>query len=153
MVSYHGMKFNEVTWYSKLSALIFFLGFFPTLTFYIGTQYQEVKMLEGVSEAPVSQEEVFDTERYAARVDRVDVVFEHKNYVAYRLRTNGLVREGELNTERGFGDDPDATVYVLNWKKSEGEQMYYVRLTSDPAHLYVLDGNREIIKGSALTLQ
>lgn len=38
------MKWNEVTWYSKLAAVIFFLGVFPALTFYIGTQYQEVKM-------------------------------------------------------------------------------------------------------------
>ena len=147
------MKFNEVTWYSKLSALIFFLGFFPALTFYIGTQYQEVKMLEKVSGVLAPQEELFDTERYAARVDRVNVIFAHQNYTKYQLVTNGLVREGELNTERGFGDDPDATVYVLNWRKPEGEQMYYVRLTSDPTHLYVLDGNREIINGSALTLQ
>ncbi len=93
------------------------------------------------------------TERYTARVDRVDVVFEQKDYTQYRLTTNGLVREGELNTERGFGDDPDATVYVLNWQKPEGEQITYVRLTNDPTHLYILDGNREIVKGSALVLE
>lgn len=93
------------------------------------------------------------TERYSARVDRVDVVFEQKDYTSYRLTTNGLVREGELNTERGFGDDPDATVYVLNWQKPEGERVYYVRLTSEPTKLYVLDSNREIITGSALTLK
>lgn len=40
------IKFNEVTWYSKLAAIIFFLGVFPTLTFYIGIQYQEVKDLD-----------------------------------------------------------------------------------------------------------
>lgn len=37
------IKWNEYTWYSRLSALIFFLGILPTLTFYIGTQYQETK--------------------------------------------------------------------------------------------------------------
>ncbi len=37
------IKFNEVTWYSKLAAIIFFIGIVPTLTFYIGTQYQEAK--------------------------------------------------------------------------------------------------------------
>lgn len=93
------------------------------------------------------------TERYSARVDRVNVVFEQKDYTSYRLTTNGLVREGELNTERGYGNDPDATVYVLNWQKPEGERMYYVRLTSEPTKLYVLDSNREIIIGSALTLE
>ncbi len=40
------IKFNEVTWYSKLAAIIFFLGVFPILTFYIGMQYQEVKTLD-----------------------------------------------------------------------------------------------------------
>lgn len=92
------------------------------------------------------------TERYAARVDRVDVVFEHKDYTTYRLQTNGLVRTGELNTERGFKDDVDATVYVLNWQKPEGEQVRYVRLTSEPTKLYVLDSNQEIIQGSPLAL-
>lgn len=34
------IKFNEVTWYSKLAAIIFFMGALPALSFYIGTQYQ-----------------------------------------------------------------------------------------------------------------
>lgn len=91
------------------------------------------------------------TERYSARVDRVDVTFEQWDYTRFRLTTNGAIREGELNTERGFKDDEDATVYLLNWRKPEGEHIYYVRLADDPTHLYVLDGNREIIRGSALT--
>jgi hypothetical protein len=36
------IKWNEVTWYSKLGAVIFFLGFLPILTFYMGMRYQEV---------------------------------------------------------------------------------------------------------------
>jgi heat shock protein HslJ len=92
------------------------------------------------------------TERYTARVDRVEVVFEHRDYTTYRLKTNDLVRTGELNTERGFKDDVDATVYVLNWQKPEGEQIRYVRLTSEPTKLYALDGNQEIIQGSKLVL-
>ena len=39
------IKFNEVTWYSKLAAVIFFIGILPVLTFYIGTQYQRVHMM------------------------------------------------------------------------------------------------------------
>jgi len=34
------MKFNVVTWYSKLLSIIFFIAVLPVLTFYIGTQYQ-----------------------------------------------------------------------------------------------------------------
>lgn len=93
------------------------------------------------------------TERYSGRIDRVDVVFEHKDYTEYRLTTNGLMREGELNTERGFEDDIDATVYVLNWQKPEGEQMLYVRLTAEHGRLYLLDSERKIVRGSVLNLE
>ncbi len=43
------IKFNEVTWYSKLAAIIFFLGILPTLTFYLGTRYHEVKNFDTVT--------------------------------------------------------------------------------------------------------
>ena len=33
---------------------------------------------------------------------------------AYRMVEDGLRVMGDLNTERGFASDPDATVYVLN---------------------------------------
>ena len=36
------IKWNKVTWYSRLVTLILFLGVFPALTFYIGTQYEFV---------------------------------------------------------------------------------------------------------------
>jgi hypothetical protein len=34
------IKFNVVTWYSKLLSILFFIGVLPVLTFYIGTQYE-----------------------------------------------------------------------------------------------------------------
>ena len=37
-----GIRWNEVTWYSKLGAAIVLLGIVPVLCFYIGTLYQEV---------------------------------------------------------------------------------------------------------------
>jgi hypothetical protein len=93
------------------------------------------------------------TERYSAQVDRVKVIFEQWDYTRYRLQTNELVREGEMNSVRGFGDDPDATVYILNWRAPEGEQMRYVRLTAEPERLYTLDGYQNIIKSGALILE
>ncbi len=42
------IEWNKVTWYSKLAAIIFFIGILPVLTFYIGTQYQEVKDLSHI---------------------------------------------------------------------------------------------------------
>ena len=35
------IKFNEVTWYSKLGAVVLFLLIVPILTFIVGRQYQE----------------------------------------------------------------------------------------------------------------
>lgn len=37
------IKWNEVTWYSKLAAVIFFIGVLPILTFCIGAQYEKAK--------------------------------------------------------------------------------------------------------------
>ena len=34
------IKWNKVTWYSKLGAIILFVGVLPALAFYIGTQYE-----------------------------------------------------------------------------------------------------------------
>ncbi len=45
------IKFNEVTWYSKFTAIICLLGIFPLLTFYIGMQYE--KTLTIINDAPV----------------------------------------------------------------------------------------------------
>lgn len=45
------VKFNEVTWYSKLAAIIFFLGVFPLLTFCIGVQYE--KTVTTITTSPV----------------------------------------------------------------------------------------------------
>ena len=117
----------------------------PEYAFEVIAKFPLSKSTENISDMNL-------TERYSARVDRVDVVFEHTDYTRYRLMTNGAVREGELNTERGFGDDPDATVYVLNWQRPEGEQIRYVRFTNEPDRIYVLDGNGEPIQGSVLFL-
>jgi hypothetical protein len=35
------IKFNEVTWYSKLAAVIFFLFVMPVWAFYVGIKYEE----------------------------------------------------------------------------------------------------------------
>jgi hypothetical protein len=92
----------------------------------------ENQITETVIDENKEKETVAATERYSAQVDRVKVVFEQWDYTRYRLQTNDLVREGEMNSERGFEDDMDATVYVLNWQKPEGEQTRYVRLSAEP---------------------
>ncbi|MEN9912638.1 MAG: hypothetical protein RLY66_46 [Candidatus Parcubacteria bacterium] len=47
------IKFNEVTWYSKLAAAIFFLIILPVLMYYINVQYREVKTFLNEAKAPV----------------------------------------------------------------------------------------------------
>lgn len=37
------IKWNEVTWYSRLGAVILFIGVVPALSFYIGTKFQQKK--------------------------------------------------------------------------------------------------------------
>jgi len=42
------IKWNEVTWYSKLLSAIFLLLCVPLLTFYIGMQYEAVRMISPI---------------------------------------------------------------------------------------------------------
>lgn len=51
------IKFNTVTWYSKLLAAIVIFGILPFLMFYIGTQYQETKEVLQQSPIMVAQED------------------------------------------------------------------------------------------------
>ncbi len=46
------IKWNKVTWYSKLLAAILFLGVFPALTFYIGREIGEINCLVSTPQQP-----------------------------------------------------------------------------------------------------
>ncbi|MEI6280931.1 MAG: hypothetical protein WCP17_02955 [bacterium] len=97
------------------------------------------------------QENSFNvTEKFTGDINGKAVIFEQADYVNYRLTIDGVVKEGDLNTERGFRNDENATVYVLDWKKPETEQKYYVRLSNDSTHIQLLDSNRNIIPGELL---
>lgn len=37
------IQWNKVTWYSKLAAIIFFVGVLPVFTFFMGMEYKEVQ--------------------------------------------------------------------------------------------------------------
>ena len=47
------IEWNKVTWYSRLGALILFLGVVPALTFYIGMQYQLTLLSEHPPIVPI----------------------------------------------------------------------------------------------------
>ncbi len=63
----------------------------------------------------------------------------------YLGRNNSFVTKGNFNTERGFGDDNNATVFILNWDKPEKEQSYYMYYSKDPSTLYKLNLKKELI--------
>ncbi len=61
------IKWNKYTWYSKLSAVIFFIGILPAWTFYLGTQYEKTIIAVDSHEyngtpniIPRSQNEIID---------------------------------------------------------------------------------------------
>lgn len=72
-----------------------------------------------------------------------------KDMQRYRLHekkqgTDGVkTTEGNLNTERGFGDDKDATVYVLDHDKAASQQRFFVRYTDNDNELIALDKDRK----------
>ncbi len=54
---------------------------------------------------------------------------------------------GKFNTERGFKEDIDATVFILNYDKPENEQLYFVYFSNNPNILYRLDSlKKEIVE-------
>lgn len=46
-----GIKFNQVTWYSRLCTILFVFGVFPSLIFFIGKRYQETVSVLTYAEA------------------------------------------------------------------------------------------------------
>jgi len=40
------MKWHEVTWYSRMMAILIFVGVLPTLSFYIGMQYKSFQHVQ-----------------------------------------------------------------------------------------------------------
>lgn len=69
---------------------------------------------------------------------------------------NVFTQKGNFNTERGLDNDPDGTIYVLNWDQPEEKQMYYGYYSSNPEKIYLLDKDRKRIKSDlnfSLTLK
>lgn len=48
--------------------------------------------------------------------------------MGYRMIDNGLRVVGDMNTERGFQNDDNAVVYVLNWTQDEAQQIRFLRV-------------------------
>lgn len=62
----------------------------------------------------------------------------------YRMTVDGLVTLGELNTERGFEQDENASLFILNWQQPEAEQIKFVKLSKDHSVLVRVDANGQL---------
>ncbi|MBX9853624.1 MAG: copper resistance protein NlpE [Cytophagaceae bacterium] len=56
-----------------------------------------------------------------------------------------IVTRGNLNTERGFGKDKNATVFILNWDKPIEQQRMFVRYTGFDHQVTMISNEREVL--------
>lgn len=73
-----------------------------------------------------------------------EIVFRQQDGTRYELTMDKVERRGDLNTERGWQADADATVYILNWQRPVDEQLVFVRTTATPKVLTLLDASRNL---------
>jgi copper homeostasis protein (lipoprotein) len=71
----------------------------------------------------------------------------NKIYLGKDLSENS---SGMLNTERGFENDRNATLFVLDADKPRQEQQYFVRLTDDTVNGYMLDSHMTLLAQNPL---
>lgn len=71
----------------------------------------------------------------------------------YRLSIAGVVTLGELNTERGFGPDENATLLILNWKQPQAKQIRFVKLSQDHSVLLRLDARGQLDHSASLQVR
>ena len=67
------------------------------------------------------------------------------DFQSYRMIQNGLRTEGDVNTERGYKRDPDATVYVLNpWSEEDRQIRFLVSQNAGVEELVLLGPDGEL---------
>ncbi len=59
---------------------------------------------------------------------------------------NNFTTTGNYNTERGFENDNDAQLIILNWDKPADEQEYYLIYSNDTTVAHKLNDERKLIK-------
>lgn len=132
----------------------YFTNFKKVPLFQKSSSSTQATSTEVQTKKPASSEKNFQfTEEYFGVLDGKNTTLTITSYIAYALSEEGAValRTGEVNTERGFGDDENATVYVLDYKKGEKEQTRFVRLSNDPTKLFLLENGGTKISTTALT--
>jgi copper homeostasis protein (lipoprotein) len=76
-----------------------------------------------------------------------DMTYAVKETYQGKGRPNTTEAKGSFNEEKGFEDDADAAVIVLNYGKP-GQERYFLRLTARPGELQMLDKSRQQIKST-----
>jgi hypothetical protein len=95
------IRWNEVTWYSKLGAIILFVGVVPALSFYIGIKYQESIDAFAPIEKNFQQENI--QPRNPSQESFVASTTEWKSYksvawnMSMQLPPNAIVKEIDCN--------------------------------------------------------
>jgi len=90
-----GIKWHEVTWYSKLGALILFLGVVPALSFYIGIQYQLTR--ENIS-GPIGSTTGIQTSKNKQNLaSATSTVVETNNGFSFTLPASWSVKINPIN--------------------------------------------------------
>lgn len=112
------IRFNEVTWYSKLGAAILLFGVLPSLSFYIGMRYEQtqqslepIEMIEMDREAYGKHKELFFSWSYQS--------FEEGEFPYTTISLTGRASDGTTETKevgvvQGNCNDyvsPDVDVY------------------------------------------
>ncbi|WET02262.1 copper resistance protein NlpE N-terminal domain-containing protein [Flavobacterium sp. YJ01] len=80
------------------------------------------------------------------RIDRLNNKYELSSIYKGKSPERTSKEKGNLNTERGLENDPDGTIYVLNWDKPQNKQTYYGYFSKNPEKIYMLDRNKKVIK-------
>lgn len=91
------IKWNEVTWYSKFLAIIFFLGVLPVLAFCIGMQYEKV------AKEANSEYGIFPVEFDQSKIPPSD-----NNSHVYNPPQSGYTLIGQCNSEACLYEGPAA---------------------------------------------
>lgn len=101
-----------------------------------GEECEEWSLFRGECEVTGVQApgEFMATETYSGMsTDGEKIVFVHQDYTRYTLQVGDAKSTGMLNTERGWQEDNDATVFVLNWQAPDTDQIVFVKKTGSTA--------------------
>jgi hypothetical protein len=115
------------------------------------TQTTVVQPTTASGKAPSTTTDSMQFQSYIGVVDGVSTSLEY-NDAKYRMTQGDKVIEGDFNTERGFGTDDNATVFVLNAYKPAAEQTRFVRTSTANQKSIILVKDGKIDEKSVLVL-